>query len=108
MESVIEQIDRIAELKQGWDSYGADPVQQPIIDYVRALIKKWTSDNFNLPTRIVPGVCGTLSMEWQLPGLYLDAEVTAPGKLEWMVEWPNGKIEHWDVEYPLIEVPSNA
>lgn len=71
-------VDGLRELKEGWDSYDAQPITEPAIRTAHVLIG---------PPTVVPRSCGGIQLEWHaregwISGLDLEIGIEADGTLE--------------------------
>lgn len=63
-EQVIEQLDRIKVLTPGWDSYGADPIEERAINIASEIVRLGLSIGLPIPG-IAPGSDGTVGVTWE-------------------------------------------
>lgn len=77
------QIDAIRSLRKGWDSYGADPPDEPTLEAGRSLL--WSlSEVVEIPKpHIYPTRSGGIQFEWELDGRYIELEVDSPQTATW-------------------------
>lgn len=90
----LHQLKSLRALKRNWDDAGAPPVPRLLSDFVQGLLEQAHTDGRVPPSRVVPTPSGTISIEWQLPNLYVEVEVVGSGVLEWIFQYPDGRIEH--------------
>ena len=85
-----DRIRAIAALEPDWDGMGADAPSSAIFDglirYIQSLRERATPP----PSRIAPTPLGTIILEWQSPGLYIEAEIVSSDRLE-VMEAPEGR-----------------
>ena len=73
----LDRIDRLRELKQNWDSYGAHPIDRNSIEVAKQLIRYYAQlTNIDCP-RVAASPSGyvALSWEWQESSRELDLEI---------------------------------
>jgi hypothetical protein len=67
-----------------------------LLDSAAALLHLLRQVNIDPPDCVVPGVNGTVVFEWQGEGqIYLEIEITAPGKAEGVLIAPGQQTEQW-------------
>ena len=62
-ESVIAQLDRLSELRAGWDGYNAPPIDASIIEAAKQVVLDLQPHLTYRPT-VVPMSSGALQFEW--------------------------------------------
>ena len=71
MLAIMKNLFALRNLRPGWDSYGAQPVPQKIIEraaqLIPSLLSAWTPE-----PAIVPQVTGGLQIEWHRNGIDLE------------------------------------
>jgi len=76
------RLEEIASLKEGWDSYGAQPVSEKTIKLAKDFIEQWQRDPI-----ITPMSSGGLCLEWHLPHSSVTVEFSEDGsKFNLLVE----------------------
>lgn len=96
----LGELLRISRLPEDWDGAGA---ARPQSDVTEAAIE-WLQNMAvadpaaNPPTSVAASPGGEIIFVWQDDDLYLEAEVVAPGRVEWMRSVPGKPIEHWQAD----------
>lgn len=75
LEIASEQLAAIAELEQGWDSYGGDPPSADAIEGAWNLLQSLGETRVVPQPHIYPSRSGGIQLEWELRGKYLDIEL---------------------------------
>lgn len=70
--SISGRIDKLGELPEDWDSYGAPPADPKAMSMAKALAKRWM-----LPDRIsvVPCSDGSVQLEWPEGDCYVEVSI---------------------------------
>ena len=104
-ESVVESLWRrcenellqIRKLNDDWDGLGAEHPQPEVVDSVLELVSQFRKESqVPPPIRIVASPAGTVVLEWQLPSVRLEVEITKPYQAECMLEEQGKPIQHWE------------
>jgi hypothetical protein len=64
----------LADLRDGWDSYGAPPIDRFVLAAVTHLLERLPWDEIR-PPQVVPTSLGGITLEWHRPGLEFSVEV---------------------------------
>lgn len=100
----FENLLSIRSLQDDWDGDGADAPTPEVVDAAsRFLNAIRRSKQFPVPNRIVPSPNGTVVIEWQLPNIYIEAEITAADTIEWMVQEGGHEPKHYTEEKHYTE-----
>ncbi len=87
LDEIVDQIDRLARLPAGWDSYGADRPDAEIISASRRLIE-CIADPFrglSRPTIVTATRRGGIQFEWGVhDGAYFELEIVSPTSVEYL------------------------
>ena len=110
IDCVIQSVQALCDLPEGWDSYGAQPVATKSIDNLVHLL--WQVVHLDVPTpSIVPTVSGGIQLEWHRQGIDLEIEIPSSGSpvvsyedLETGHEWER-EINLWDNVLPSLLEP---
>ncbi len=84
---VQQEIDRLAQLPAGWDSYGADAPDNAILSAARSVIGRIATINEGLPppTVVAPSRSGGIQFEWGVHGrAYFELEFVSPSCVEYL------------------------
>lgn len=68
------KLQELAELREGWDSYGAPPIERFVLEAVARFLEQLPWGQIR-PPHIVPTSRGGVSLEWHRPGLEFSIEV---------------------------------
>ena len=81
----LDRIDRLRELKQNWDSYGANPVDSGSIEVAKHLVSMFAEVTGIDCPRVAASPVGyvSLSWEWRDHSRELDLEILPDGKLRY-------------------------
>jgi len=93
---IADELARIRELKADWDGQGASA---PAAENVEAA-GKWVREMRYYPqaippSQVVPGVSGEVLFIWQKEAFFLEAEISKPTQVEWMLAIPGQQNKHW-------------
>jgi hypothetical protein len=94
-EARIHDLLKIRSLEDDWDGAGAVAPPPDLVDSAIILAQILRDRGYDAPSRIVPGVNGTVLFEWQHDGIYEELEVTEPLLAEVMQIVPGQPAEHW-------------
>jgi hypothetical protein len=84
---LLREIDRLARLAAGWDSYGADPPSPDMILAARKLIEHLTESYLGLPrpTVVTATRSGSIQFEWGSDhDRYFELECVSPETAEYL------------------------
>lgn len=84
-------LDEIAALRDDWDGQGAKAPLPVAVAEARRLAEKFRGAPAD---RVVAGPDGSVVFEWRA-ALFLSAEVSGVGVVEWMRERLGGGFQHW-------------
>ena len=111
----LEKLRKIAELPQGWDSYGSNPIDPSCIQKAIEVLPKLVNENTPIPS-VVPCSDGAVQVEWHTRGMDVEIEFTPDGRIEAFVkDLRTG--EEWDADvngdilrlrralFPLAQLP---
>jgi hypothetical protein len=72
--NLLQELEKIKDLKEDWDNYGADPIDKKVITNVEFLI-----NNLKIkPVNIAPTPWGTIQMYWRSKNTDITIEVLEP------------------------------
>lgn len=87
LREVLESIAELLSLDRGWDSYDSSPIDpDAAVEVVRILLDLARTIDLELPA-IVPTARGGLQLEWQLPGVFVELEVSPGVQASYFVEY---------------------
>lgn len=97
---VIDDLLRLRQLGEDWDGQGASALDAVNVDSAIAWAQHMRRYAQAVPpTQVVPGVTGEVSLVWQ--GLwqgkpfFLEAEISTPRQVEWMLAIPDQPTKQW-------------
>ena len=68
-DDLVAQVDRMRGLEEDWDGLGAVAPDHGIVDAAVRLLRAFQADGLTRPPdRAIPGVNGTVILEWYTPG----------------------------------------
>ena len=81
----VNRIDRLRELRQNWDSYGANPVDPDSIEVAKQLVRQFAQVTGIDCPRVAASPAGNvaLSWEWDEHSRELDLEILPDGMLRY-------------------------
>ncbi len=92
----IQKIIGFQHLEDDWDDSGAKAPSRELLDSAVALACAFCKTGVEPPSRVVPGVTGTILLEWQLPdGTYGEVEIVRPLYAEVMMIQPGRPPKLW-------------
>ncbi len=95
-ERQILELSAFDVLGDDWDGQGAEAPSDALVNSAVHLAEMLRENGVDAPACVVPGVNGTVVLEWQEPGgVYFEIEVTAPGKAEAMLIRPGMLADSW-------------
>jgi hypothetical protein len=89
---VLDRIERLLKLRQGWDSYAAVPIAHDAGMFALVVLNNVMGPRTPTPT-IVPTSTGGLQLEWHEKGIDLEVRVLGPYRCDFVVEDSRGEIE---------------
>ncbi len=96
----IDDLLAIRGLGDDWDGLGAEAPRIELVDSAIEIAKALREDpTLPAPTRVAATPTGAVLFEWQYPPVYLEAEVTGPTHIEWMLEVAGHETQHWESEF---------
>lgn len=73
-DNLLQELEKIKDLKEDWDNYGADPINKRVITNAEFLI-----NNLEIkPVNIAPTPWGTIQMYWRSKSTDITVEVLEP------------------------------
>lgn len=73
-DNLLQELEKIKDLKEDWDNYGADPINKRVITNAEFLI-----NNLEIkPRNITPTPWGTIQMYWRSKSTDITVEVLEP------------------------------
>lgn len=94
----IDELLAIRSLADDWDGQAAKAPSTELVDSALVLAQAFGRGGAEAPSRIVPGVNGTVIFEWQAGEEYCEIEVTRPYHAEGLRFVPGQPAEHWVIE----------
>jgi hypothetical protein len=95
--AAIRRLYSLTELRTGWNSYAARPIERDVIDHVARWIPTLLQQTTPEPA-IVPRVRGGIQLEWHRNGVDLEIYVDSPTDIRFEAEDLNS---HETAEAPL-------
>lgn len=91
--SAVEgELDRLAQLSQNWDGYGAPAIDPSLLAAARTFIKT-LPENLVYRPRVVPMSTGKLQFEWHHGSKILEIEFETPQTIH-ILQWhPEARVE---------------
>ena len=72
--NLLQELEKIKDLKEDWDNYGADPINKKVITNAEFLINNLETK----PVNIAPTPWGTIQMYWRSKSTDITVEVLEP------------------------------
>lgn len=93
------KLQELGELREGWDSYGAPPIDRFVLEAVARFLEQLPWDQVR-PPHIVPTSRGGVALEWHRPGLEFSIEVepTAESKAAAWAFFADDAGDTWEEE----------
>ena len=98
----LEQLNEIAELEPGWDSYGADPIAPRAIalaaDLLRLVDEKLGRVAFDQswPQIVAPRADGGVQIEWGTPPVQIAVHADPSGNLGYLYKDRQGEVTRYE------------
>ena len=100
----VDDLLAIRTLTDDWNGFGAQPPDPQLIDNAIDLLRWLQGEtDFGPPSRVTPSPVGSVVIEWQRDRDYLEAELGEPGVVEWMLEKPGQRPQHWKERLAVLE-----
>jgi hypothetical protein len=99
---VNEQLDEIAQLEAGWDSYGADPIAPQAIalaaDLLHLVDEKLSRVAFDQswPQIVTPRADGGVQIEWGTPPVQIAVHADPSGNLGYLYKDRQGEVIRYE------------
>lgn len=91
---ITDELLDVRNLPDDWDGLGAKAPPAELVDSAIQLAQLLHQWNMESPSRVVPGLTGTVLFEWQKNGIYLEIEVCRPYYAECLKVVPGKPPEH--------------
>ena len=92
----VQEIGRFEHLGDNWDGAGAKAPSDELLNSAFGHAAIFHFQGMPAPSRVVPGLAGTVIFEWQLPdGGYAEVEIVRPLFAEVMLIEPGQPAKHW-------------
>jgi hypothetical protein len=92
---IFRELENIRILQEDWDGLGAKAPSAPLLESAVGLARFLSARRNEAPSSVAAGPDGTILFNWQNEAGYLDAEVTKPYLVEWMLAPPGQRARHW-------------
>lgn len=79
----------VADLGANWDSYGAEPFDEIVVERAKRLIVGLVRNDVP-PPRIIPAASGSILLEWSTDLLYLEIDIDPRGEDSVFIEKETG------------------
>lgn len=89
--SALRKVADLAELPEGWDSYGSRQIQQAAIERVSDVLNTLSCLNLPLP-QIFPVPGGGIQIELRQDGRELEIEILPDGSIEYLLVLADGEM----------------
>lgn len=100
----LDKLARLSLLADDWDGMGATKPQPQLVESAAELIRLLRDRDLSPPSRIVASPTGSIVIEWQSLDIYIEAEITKPYHVEYMLERPHQPAKHWEEDFwPVAE-----
>lgn len=97
----VDDLLSIRGLADDWDGQGAKAPPSDLVDSALILAQLLRQRRESPPDRIVPGVNGTVILEWQSGDEYFEIEVTRAFRAEATLMAPGRPPQHWLLNWLL-------
>lgn len=74
---VVEELEALTKLSDGWDGYRAKPVKMDNCFYALRILEQICSDESPKP-QIFPGISGDLQLEWHINDIDIELHIVRP------------------------------
>jgi hypothetical protein len=88
-------LKRIQRYRDDWDGCGSSAPDSILVDAAISLLGKLRKDGYELPFRVALSPNGSIIIEWQSKGEYLEAEIASEYQIEWMHAINGRTPTHW-------------
>jgi hypothetical protein len=95
-DKIFARLQYLRSLNDDWDGQGAVAPAVAVLDRAEALAESLRQQGAVAPSWVVAGPDGEIVFDWQVPGVYLEAEVSGPGLVEWMLVIGEKPSQHWE------------
>lgn len=94
-DAAIREINKMRWLGKDWDGAGGKGPTSDVVDWAITLAERLRAKEITPPSRVAPGVTGSVLMEWQEGGVYYELEVPRPFAAELLTALP-GQPPQWE------------
>ena len=95
-EPCVQKLVQFQQLGDDWDGCGAKAPSHELLVSAVGLAHLLRDRSVEAPSRVVPGLDGTVLFEWQFPdGAYGEVEIVRPLFAEVMLIEPGQPAKHW-------------
>lgn len=97
---IQQDITRVRSLRENWDGMGTTAPELETVENAAVFAVSLQTNRMLPPTRVVPSPDGSILLQWETDGGYLEAEVSDPGHIEWMLVRRGAPAAHWTQSWP--------
>ena len=92
----IGALHAMLSYRNDWDGMGSPaPDRDFVAGAINLLNQLKRRPGWPAPTRVAATPAGTIGVEWQQPGFYMEAEIVGPDRTEWMLIPAGASPVHW-------------
>lgn len=90
VEHITAELDALKNLREGWDTYGAPPINHEVIDYALRVYAHAAIQTSRVPS-VVPTVAGGVQFEWHSSRADVEIEIVSAGEIDVFARARNGE-----------------
>ncbi len=90
----LDELQAIGRLENDWDGFGAPAPTSDLMESAVRLASLLRDQGVEAPSRIVPGLTGTILLEWQDGSTYCEIEIDRPYRAELLILVPGQAPTH--------------
>ena len=100
--AIAAELDRLAQLCENWDGYGAPPIAPNIIATARCFVEA-LPENLVYRPQVVPMSPGNLQLEWHHGSKILEFEFETPQTIHFL-QWDPEKDVEEEATFPATDI----
>lgn len=96
---LLGELIRFRELEEDWDGQGASTPERANLESAMSWVSHMRGDDkAKPPSRVVAGVAGEVYLVWQESGFLLEAEISKPDQVEWLLAVDGQPTRQWKTD----------
>ncbi len=98
-DQLLTELSRFRDLEDDWDGQGAAALEHMNVESAITWVEHMRGDDkAEPPNRVVAGVAGEVYLVWQESGFLLEAEISKPDQVEWLLAVDGQPTRQWKTD----------